>query len=521
MKFVRDLLDKMAPQFMEGGKQERLYPLYEAQDTFLFTPGEVAHGGTHVRDAIDLKRLMITVVVAMVPCIFMAMYNTGYQANKIIQRAADPMTYDANGDSRVTQAELPERVLADYEAPKDSRPSIRSLFVVMDTNSDGYLDENESRRAVDEGVLVPAVVERDWTMAGVRYKLMDLVGVKYDQAGTFSGNFYRTPVLLLFCLIHGALYFLPVYIVTMAAGGTCEAIFSIIRRHEINEGFLVSGMLFPLTLPPTIPLWQVAVGIIFGIVIGKEIFGGTGRNFLNPALTARAFLYFAYPAQISGSKVWAAVDGYSGATALGSLANARVDSALVETASSSEIREAARSQVTEAITQLPVSFDGATVISEPHTYLDFFWGNIHGSMGETSTFCCLLGALILIATGIGSWRIMAGCVIGLVGLSALIWGVGGEEPIFNVAPQWHLVIGGFAFGTVFMATDPVSAAMTNNGRWIYGILIGAVTVMVRVINPAFPEGIMLAILFGNVCAPVIDYWVVSQNIKRRLARNES
>ena len=436
MKFIRDQLDKIAPKFLKGGELEKLYPLYEAQDTFLFTPGEVTHGSTHVRDSLDLKRMMITVVIALIPCVIMAMYNTGYQASKIIEH----------------------------------------------TESAGLTAD----------------------FSGWRYVVMDKIGVSYREAGTFGGNFLK-PGLLFACLIHGALYFLPVYIVCMAAGGTAELIFSIVRKHEINEGFLVTGLLFPLTLPPTIPLWQVALGIIFGVVIGKEIFGGTGRNFLNPALTARAFLYFAYPLQITGVTTWAAVDGYSGATALGALADAKQQSA------------------TEVLSNLPVTFKGTEIISEQLTetqsFLNFFWGNVHGSMGETSAFCCLLGALILIGTGIGSWRIMVGCVIGLLGLSSLIWFSGAEDTLFNVPPYWHLVIGGFAFGTVFMATDPVSASMTDVGKWIYGILIGCLTIMVRVINPAFPEGIMLAILFGNVSAPLIDYWVVSQNIKRRLARN--
>ncbi|MCL4121375.1 UNVERIFIED_CONTAM: hypothetical protein GTU68_041029 [Idotea baltica] len=275
----------------------------------------------------------------------------------------------------------------------------------------------------------------------------------------------------------------------MVVGGHCELIFSVIRKHEINEGFLVTGMLFPLTLPATIPLWQVALGIAFGVIVGKEIFGGTGKNFLNVALTSRAFLYFAYPTKISGDAVWTAVqstDGYTGATVLG------------------------------AVAQKGGAVPGG------NSWWDFFIGNVHGSMGETSTLCVLIGAAILIAVGVASWRIMAGCVVGMSVFSLLLYAIPGTENtwgnVSNILPWWHLVIGGFAFGTVFMATDPVSAAMTNKGKLIYGVLIGFMTVLVRSINPAFPEGIMLAILFANVFAPFIDWCVVQGNIKRRVAR---
>lgn len=428
---IRKMLDSMHPMFAKGGKLEKLYPLYEAQDTFLYTPGEVTHGSTHVRDALDLKRMMTMVVVALIPCIFFALFNTGYQANRIIA--------------------------ATIAATSDYAPE------------------------------------------GWRYAVMDSLGVDYKVAGTFLGDM-ASPGRLLACLIHGALYFLPVYIVGLAAGGICEAIFAIVRKHEINEGFLVTSMLFPLTLPPTIPLWQVAVGIIFGVVIGKEVFGGTGMNFLNPALTARAFLYFAHAGQISGGNVWTAVDGYSGATALGALAEGTKLSDLTG----------------------KLSVDGKVLLptfETPLTWFDAFLGNMHGSMGETSALACLLGAAILIATGIGSWRIMSGCLIGMVGFSLFLNAIAGWSGVamFAVAPWWHLVIGGFAFGAVFMATDPVSASMTNTGKWLYGGLIGVVTIVVRCMNPAFPEGIMLAILFANVFAPLIDYFVVQANIKRRIA----
>jgi Na+-transporting NADH:ubiquinone oxidoreductase subunit B len=310
--------------------------------------------------------------------------------------------------------------------------------------------------------------------ANWRYSVINALGIGFD-ASSLIANF-----------VHGALYFIPAYLVTNIVGGTWEVIFSTIRKHEVNEGFLVTGFLFPLTLPPSIPLWQVAVGISFGVVIGKEVFGGTGRNFLNPALTARAFLYFAYPTAIVGDAVWTACDGFSGATPLGALATADIAVGM--------------GAISESLGQA-------------------FIGTMQGSMGETSTLACLIGAFILIATRIGSWRIMAGVVFGAVVFSIFLTSVGSEtNPMFAMPWYWHLSVGGFAFGTVFMATDPVSAAMTERGKWFYGALIGALTILIRVINPAYPEGIMLAILFGNVFAPVIDYVVVQGNIKRRLAR---
>ncbi len=412
MKALRNLLDKVEPTFKEGGKLEKLYPVYEAIDTFLYTPGEVTKTTSHVRDHLDLKRMMTTVIIALTPCIFMAFYNTGLQAHGAIQ-AGNGVAFD------------------------------------------------------------------DW-----RNAVMTSLGFTLGEAGFFSN------------LLYGALFFLPAYIVTMAVGGALEAVFSIVRRHEINEGFLVTGMLFPLTLPPTIPLWQVAVGISFGVVVGKEIFGGTGKNFLNPALTARAFLYFAYPAQISGDAVWTATDGYSGATPLGAIATAPVETAM------------------EGMGAV-MGLDGATGV----TWMESFLGTVQGSMGETSTLACLIGALILILMGIGSWRIMAGVGIGTYAFALLLNTIGSDSnPVFALPAHWHLVIGGVAFGAVFMATDPVSAAFTNTGKWVYGVLIGAMTVLIRVINPAFPEGIMLAILFGNVMAPLIDYFVLQANIKRRMTR---
>ncbi|MBD65765.1 MAG: NADH:ubiquinone reductase (Na(+)-transporting) subunit B [Halobacteriovoraceae bacterium] len=398
MKFLRDALDKAEPLFHKGGKFEKMYPLYEAIDTFAYTPGIVAGGNTHVRDGIDLKRTMISVAIALGPIVLFAMYNTGLQAN---------IALDAAG----------------------------------------------------------------LTATGWRADIINALGMGFDPANIVANIF------------HGFLWFFPVFLVTQIAGGTCELIFSVIRKHEINEGFLVTGLLYPLILPPTIPLWQVAIGIIFGVVIGKEIFGGTGRNIFNPALTARAFLFFAYPAQISGDAVWTAVDGYTGATPLAQAAVGGVENISI-------------------------------------LWQDAFLGFMPGSMGETSALLCLIGAGFLIMTGIGSWRIMLSMLIGMVLMALTLNAIGSDSnPMFNVTPQWHFVIGSFAFACVFMATDPVSAAMTNTGRMIYGFLIGVLGVLIRVVNPAYPEGWMLAILFMNSCSPLIDYFVVERNIKRRVARN--
>jgi len=415
MKPLRDAFDRVHPYFAKGGLLEKAYPMYEALDTFLFTPGEVARGRTHVRDHIDLKRMMITVVLALVPVTLFGMWNVGYQANQAIVKMAD----------------------AGIE------------------------------------------VDYDW-----HNTVHTALGLGHDPS-SFADNF-----------IYGAIYFLPIYIVTMFVGGHIELIFSVLRGHEINEGFLVTGLLYPLTLPASIPLWQVALGIAFGVIVAKEVFGGTGRNFLNVALTSRAFLYFAYAGQISGDRVWTAVDGFSGATALGQMANARGDA--VESLSAVQYVWGAE----EAI-----------------TWLGAFLGTIQGCVGETSALLCLVGAAILIGSGIGSWKIMAGVVAGVVATSLLLNVVPNEtNAMFDVPFHWHLVIGGLAFGLVFMATDPVSASMTETGKWIYGGLIGFMTVLIRVINPAFPEGIMLAILFGNVFAPLIDYFVVQANVRRRVAR---
>lgn len=404
MKFLRSIFDSQARHFGKGGKLEFAYPLYEMVDTFLYTPGTVTKGASHVRDGLDVKRMMTTVVIALLPCVFMAMYNTGYQAHLAISQGAQPL--------ETWQTSVAEWL--------------------------GY------------------------------------------------GAWDPTDVVA--CIVHGVLYYLPVLIVTFAVGGGCEAVFALVRRHEINEGFLVTGMLFPLVLPPTIPLWQVAIGIAFGVIIGKEIFGGTGMNILNPALTARVFLFFAYPAQISGDQVWIAadigVDGLSGATCLA---------------------EAAVS--------------GQAVLAEGVEWWDAFLGFVPGSMGETSTAACLFGALVLIVSRVGSWRIMLGVAVGSYAATLLLNAVGSETNLLlNVSFEWHFVLGGWAFGAVFMATDPVSAAHSETGRYIYGFLIGVLAILIRVVNPAYPEGMMLAILFMNLFAALIDHFVVQANVKRRRAR---
>ncbi|MFD2190311.1 NADH:ubiquinone reductase (Na(+)-transporting) subunit B [Pistricoccus aurantiacus] len=310
------------------------------------------------------------------------------------------------------------------------------------------------------------------SMGGWREDVLLTLAGGHD-AGSLWSNF-----------VLGATYFVPIYAVTFIVGGFWEVLFAVRRGHEVNEGFFVSSVLYALILPATIPLWQVALGITFGIVIGKEIFGGTGKNFLNPALTARAFLYFAYPAQISGDAIWVAADGYTGATALSVAAQ-----------------------------------DGMAAVSSQFGWWDSFLGFIPGSVGETSTLLILLAAAVLLWTGIASWRIVLGVFLGMVATSALLNLAGSDtNPMFAMPWYWHLVLGGFAFGMVFMATDPVSASMTNPGRLLFGALIGVMTVLIRVVNPAFPEGIMLAILFANLFAPLIDHFFVQANVKRRLKR---
>lgn len=400
---LRAFLDKIEHNFEKGGKYEKWYSLYEAIDTGLYRPNNVTKTTAHVRDGVDLKRIMITVWICTFPAMFFGMWNVGYQANLVFA-------------------------------------------------------DNPGLLAAQDG----------WRVA-----------LTSTLAGFDPGSIWDN-------MIQGATWFLPIYMVTFIAGGFWEVLFASIRRHEVNEGFFVSSILFALIVPPSIPLWQVAMGISFGVVIGKEVFGGTGKNFLNPALAGRAFLFFAYPAQISGDGVWTAVDGFAGATALSLGAEGGMEQVL-----------------------------GAGI-----TWMDAFIGTVHGSIGETSTLAILLGGGVLLIMGIASWRIVAGVMLGTIGLSLLLNLIGSDtNPLFAMPWYWHLVVGGFAFGMMFMATDPVSASMTDTGKWIFGALIGVMVVLIRVVNPAFPEGMMLAILFANLCAPLIDHFVVQANIKRRLARN--
>jgi len=396
---LREILDKIEPNFEKGGKYEKWYALYEAVDTIFYTPGTVTSSNTHVRDGVDLKRIMITVWFCVFPAMFFGMYNVGLQANTFL---------------------------------------------------------------ADSGVAMDA-------------------GWRGSLISAFAGN---NPGSIWDNMIYGAAYFLPIYLVTFVAGGFWEVLFATIRRHEVNEGFFVTSILFALTCPPSIPLWQVALGISFGVVIGKEVFGGTGKNFLNPALTGRAFLYFAYPAQLSGDSVWTAVDGFSGATPLGLAAAGGMDT-----------------------------------MNNSISWMDMFLGFQQGSIGETSTLAVLIGGAALLIMGIASWRIVAGVFIGMAAMATVFNMIGSNtNPMFAVPAHYHFVMGGFAFGMMFMATDPVSASMTNAGKWAFGALVGVMTVLIRVVNPAFPEGIMLAILFANLFAPFIDHIVVQANVKRRLAR---
>lgn len=400
---LRNVFDKMEPHFHKGGRYENWYALYEAVDTIFYTPGTVTKSGSHVRDAINLKRIMILVWACTFPAMFFGMYNIGFQANT-------------------------------------------AMDTLGMTTSQGW-------RAPFISALTSYDVNSIW-----------------DNA------------------IYGAAYWLPLYATTFLVGGFWEVMFATKRGHEVNEGFFVTSVLFALTLPPDMPLWQVALGISFGVVIGKEVFGGTGKNFLNPALTGRAFLYFAYPAEISGDAVWVAVDGYTGATALGLAASGGIEA----------------------------------VVAGGITWMDAFIGTVPGSSGEVSTLAILIGGGALVMMKIAAWRIVGGVFVGMVLMSTLFNMIGSEtNPMFDMPFYWHMVVGGLAFGMFFMATDPISASMTNQGKWYFGALIGVMTVLIRVINPAFPEGIMLAILFSNLFSPLIDNFVMQANIKRRLLRHGS
>jgi Na+-transporting NADH:ubiquinone oxidoreductase subunit B len=406
MKALRNWLDRVAPHFEHGGRYQRWYPLWEAADTFFYTPPSVTTGAAHVRDAMDLKRMMMLVVIAALPCVAMAMFNTGLQANL----ALDPA--------------------------------------------------------------------KAGNLTGWRHAVIGLLGLGYS------------PHSLLANFVHGALYFLPLYALTMAVGIAWELLFAVVRKVEVSEGFFVTGLLYPLILPPDTPLWQAALGISFGVVLAKEVFGGTGMNFINPALAARAFLFFAYPVAMSGDLVWtalpagAAVDGFSGATLLAKL----------------------------------------RLMSPPFSGAGFSWWNAFvgfepGSMGETSALACLMGAAVLVFTGVGSWRTMLSVVLGTAAMASLLNALGSAaNPWFGVPFWWHMVLGGWAFATVFMVTDPVTSPFSNAGKWVYGLMTGALIVLVRVVNPAYPESVMLVVLFMNVMAPLIDHGFVTANVRRRQRR---
>ena len=396
MQFLRDQLDKVKPHFEKGGKWEKFYFIYEAHDTLLFAPNHTTKAtGVQIRDAVDMKRMMMTVIIAMIPCLLFGIYNVGYQ---------------------------------------------------------------------------------------------------HFLATTAEGTF-------LDMILIGAIKVLPVVVVSYMVGLGTEFAIATIRQHPINEGFLVTGMLIPLVMPPDIPLWQVALATIFAVIIAKEAFGGTGMNVLNVALTARAFLYFAYPSDISG-EVWTylgdktMVEGFSGATPLAI---------------------GAQAVITGENVVASMNAFGAGWAESLFSFSNMFFGFIPGCIGETSTLMCLIGAAILIMTGVGSWKIILGVFAG-----AFVMGLGLNAIAVNefmaMPAHYHLVIGGLAFGAVYMATDPVTASHTETGKWIYGIMIGVLTVIIRVFNPAYPEGIMLAILLMNVFAPLIDYFVVNANKKRRLQR---
>lgn len=395
MKFLENILHKMEPKFAKGAKLEKWNPLFETMATFAFSPKLITEKGSHIRDGVDLKRTMMTVVIALIPCLIFGIYNTGHW----------------------------EMVAA------------------------------EGTRSLDY-----------W----------DAMGPKF---------------------LAGLAVVLPIVVVSYGVGLGIEFLFGMLRGHALHEGFLVSGMLIPLTMPADVPLWMVAVATVFAVVIGKEIFGGTGMNIVNVALTARAFLFFAYPTSMSGDKVWMAgqeapVDGFSGSTALGDLAS--------------------------FMSEKPV-FENLDAYTSSYSLMDSFFGMIPGSIGETSTLMCLIGAAILIISGVGSIRIMLSFAVGGLVMGLLLNAIGGNA-FLDLPAYYHLVIGSFAFGAVFMATDPVTAAQTETGKIFYGFFGGLLAVTIRVLNPAYPEGVMLAILFMNVMAPIIDHYVVQANVKRRLKR---
>ena len=412
MKFLRNILDRIEPHFKKGGKLESLYPLYEAGDTFLYTPNDKTKHAPFVRDNIDLKRTMILVVIALLPCLLFGIFNVGHQYYQYVDTA-------------------------------------------------------------------------------------------------FSANFIDKIFVGLQCII-------PMYAVVFTVGGLTEVIFSIIRKHEVNEGFLVTGFLIPLIMPPSIPLWMVAVSTVFGVVIGKEIFGGTGYNIFNPALVARVFAFFAYPTAMSGDTVWVwkmpQNDGMTAATSL--LSSAR------ESASHSAISD--NGIISFLNGSLHSSFVDAGNNLSDLSWFSMFVGLIPGSIGETSTIAVMMGAFLIAITGVGSRQVVIGANLGMIATSFLLYFfgtiIGSTNPMMYIPPHYHYVMGSFAFAVIFMATEPVTSAHTEKGKMIYGLLIGFMCVVIRSINPAYPEGMMLGILFANAFAPLIDYYVVESHVKSRKKR---
>lgn len=417
MKGLQNLFHKVEPAFLPGGKYEKWYALFEAVYTIFYTPKNTTTGRVHVRDALDLKRIMITVWYALFPAMFFGMWNVGDQTVTALAGAAD----------------------------------------------------------------LQAAIDANW---------------HYSFASALGADFNLATAGWISKMVIGAVWFVPIYFIVFVVGGFWEVLFSMVRGHEVNEGFFVTSILFSLIVPPTLPLWQAALGISFGVVIAKEVFGGTGKNIVNPALAGRAFLFFSYPASMTGDSVWytatfthQAADSFSGATPLGQLA------------------------LGHSVDQL----------NHGVTWLDAFLGFLPGSTGEVSFLALAIGAAIIVYTRIASWRIIAGVALGTVVMSLFFnllapFASESSHALFALPFWWHMVLGGWAIGAFFMATDPVSASFTNKGKWFYGALIGVMVVLIRVVNPAFPEGMMLAILFGNLFAPLIDYLVVQKNINRRRAR---
>jgi Na+-transporting NADH:ubiquinone oxidoreductase subunit B len=464
VQFLRNLVDKQRKLYhAKGSKFHKVWPLFDALETFLFAPDfRAGKSRVHVRDYVDLKRVMNSVIIAMVPCLLWAFWNTGAQHFAAVEGL------------------------------------INAGKMTADTYTTGWMQ---------------------WLLGAP-----DLAAVtSFDT------------------VVFGLQRMLPIIIVSYGVGLGIEGLFCVVRKEEVSEGYLVSGMLIALIVPASTPLWQLAIGVAFSVVLGKEVFGGTGMNIFNPAMMVRAFLFFAFPAQMSGDSVWVAgntspvgvpgnlIDGYSEPTALAAV---KILEAKVETVPNAEVQaaEAAGEPIAETVTTFldtagnVVEKEGVSdYLTSTYSHVDLFFGNIPGSAGEMSKFMVLIGAAILLITGVGSWRTMLAGVIGMLGAAVAVpvlaemTGLPVTAPMY-LAPWEHLLCGGFLFGIVYMATDPVSSPETNIGKWIYGILIGVFTVLVRMINPAYPEGAMLAILLLNAFAPTIDHFVVAANIKRRLRR---